>query len=81
MAGANAAAEEDAKTKAEAAAASLKKALLKAQRDYHPDRNADVGTRDSLGCSPEEWEVLSLAISQSLSLVYDRLHKGPRRSQ
>ena len=66
------------KAEAEAAAAGLKKALLKAQRDYHPDRNADT-VRSSLGCSPEEWEVLSLAICQQLARVYDKLHKGPRR--
>ena len=55
----------------------LKKALLKAQRDFHPDRNADV-VRGTLGYAPEEWEVLALAICQQLAQAYDRIHKGGR---
>ena len=54
-----------------------KKALLKAQRDFHPDRNAGM-VRETLDHSPEEWEVLCLAICQQLALAYDRLFKGER---
>ena len=52
----------------------LRKAMLKAQRDYHPDRNVDM-VRETLGCSPEEWEVLCLAICQQLALAYDKIYK------
>ena len=55
----------------------LKKRLLKAQRDFHPDRNADV-VRGTLGYAPEEWEVLALSICQQLAHAYDRIHKGGR---
>ena len=55
----------------------IKKALLKAQRDYHPDRNQGM-LRETLGHSPEEWEVLCLTICQQLALVYDKLYKGVR---
>ena len=55
----------------------LKKALLKAQRDYHPDRNQDM-VRDTLGYDPEEWEVLSANICQHLSGAYDSGFKGER---
>ena len=34
--------------------------------------------RETLGCSPEEWEVLCLAICQQLALAYDKLYKGER---
>ena len=54
-----------------------KKALLKAQRDYHPDRNAGT-VRETLDHSPEEWEVLCLTICQQLAVTYDRLYKGER---
>ena len=55
----------------------VKKAYLKAQRDYHPDRN--VGNpRDTFGYGPEEWEALSSAICQQLSRTYDQLFKGER---
>ena len=54
-----------------------KKALLKAQRDYHPDRNAAM-VRATLDHTPEEWEVLCLTICQQLALTYDRLYKGER---
>jgi hypothetical protein len=57
-----------------------KKALLKAQRDYHPDRNrADqVGVRETLGLhSSEEWEVLCLHICQQAGRAYELL-KGAR---
>ena len=54
-----------------------KKALLKAQRDYHPDRNAAM-VRETLDHTPEEWEVLCLTICQQLALTYDRLYKGER---
>ena len=57
--------------------ATLRKALLKAQRDYHPDRNQNM-VRDTLGCSPEEWEVLCLTICQQLALAYDKLYKHER---
>ena len=59
------------------ASANVKKALLKAQRDYHPDRNQDM-VRETLGCSQEEWEVLSSAICQELASAYDVLFKGER---
>ena len=55
----------------------VQKALLKGQRDYHPDRNAGV-VRATLGLSPEEWEVLCLTICQQLALAYDKLVKGDR---
>ena len=58
----------------------IKKALLKAQRDYHPDRNTGT-VRETLGRSPEEWEVLCLTICQQLALVYDGLYKGERETQ
>jgi hypothetical protein len=54
-----------------------KKALLKAQRDYHPDRNQGK-VRETLDLDPEEWEVLCLSICQQLALAYDRLYKGER---
>jgi len=57
--------------------APLKKALLKAQRDYHPDRNKDL-LRATLDINPEEWEVLSSAICQQLTTAYDRVFKGER---
>ena len=53
----------------------IKKALLKAQRDYHPDRNAGQ-VRSTLALElPEEWEVLCKAICQQLAIAYDRLYK------
>ena len=57
----------------------LKKMMLKAQRDYHPDRN-QATTRETLGRSQEEWEVLCIAICQQLARAYDGLYKGTRGS-
>jgi hypothetical protein len=54
-----------------------RRALLKAQRDYHPDRNAAL-VRETLNCSSDEWEVLCLAICQHLAQIYDRFYKGER---
>ena len=55
----------------------IKKALLQAQRDYHPDRNTGT-VRETLDRNPAEWEVLCLTICQQLALVYDALFKGDR---
>ena len=55
----------------------MKKVLLKAQRDYHPDRNQGM-VRQTLNYSPQEWEVICLTICQQLALAYDRLYKGER---
>ena len=57
--------------------AAMKKVLLKAQRDYHPDRNQGM-VRETLNYSPQEWEVICLTICQQLALAYDRLYKGER---
>lgn len=57
--------------------AQLRKALLKAQKDYHPDRNKAL-VRETLNYSEEEWEVLSLAICQHLAHIYDQVYKGER---
>lgn len=67
----------DGEASAQAASDQVRKALLKAQRDYHPDRN--VGTmRETLEYSSEEWEVLCKTICQQLSLANDRMFKGER---
>jgi len=61
--------------------AQWKKVLLKAQRDYHPDRNQGrdcVPTFTSSGAlkySVLEWEMLSNSICQQLTLKYDSLFK------
>ena len=60
-----------------AAVSQVKKAYIKAQRDYHPDRNTG-NPRDTFGYDPEEWEALCNAICQQLSRTYDRLYKGER---
>ena len=60
-----------------ASVSAVKKAYLKAQRDYHPDRNQG-NPRDTFGYDPEEWEALCNAICQQLSRTYDRLYKGER---
>lgn len=54
----------------------LRKALLKAQRDYHPDRNQGA-LRETLQLDPDEWEVLCMTIYQQLATAHDR-SKGAR---
>ena len=58
----------------------IRKALLKAQRDYHPDHNTGM-VRQTLDQTSEEWEVLSLTICQQLALTYDRNFKGKRGTE
>ena len=61
--------------------AQWKKVLLKAQRDYHPDRNQGrdavptFATSGALKYSVLEWEMLSNSICQRLTLKYDSLFK------
>lgn len=57
----------------EDAAQFLKKTLLKAQRDYHDDKNQGLSIE---GYTPTEWEVLRTAILQSLTLVYKIIFKS-----
>ena len=56
---------------------SLQKILLKAQRDYHPDRNRAT-PRETLSYSPMEWEVICLCICQEIAHAYDKLFKSAR---
>ena len=59
----------------------LKKALLKAQRDFHPDRNQGrehVPTFESTGALKYgvlEWQMLSNAICQRLTIKFDKMFK------
>ena len=79
--GSTAAAEEAQESASDMAArllATKKKVLLKAQRDYHPDRNTGMA-RETLSYSPMEWEVVCLTVCQQLALVYDKLFKGARK--
>lgn len=55
----------------------LKKMLVEAQFDYHPDHNQGL-KRDDLGLTPIEWEIISNTISQQLAQIYDKLSKGKR---
>ena len=55
----------------------MKKILLGAQRDYHPDRNEGM-VRETLNYSPQEWEVVCLTICQQLALAYDKVYKAQR---
>ena len=62
--------------KMEARKSALKRMLLHAQRDYHPDRNQGT-ERDDL--EPLEWETISLTITQQLAQIYDKIFKGARK--
>ena len=59
-----------------------KKILLKAQRDYHPDRNQGrehVPTHESTGAlryGVLEWQMLSNAICQRLTIKFDKMFKA-----
>ena len=56
----------------------LKKMLLFAQKDYHPDRNQGKNRVD-LVLTATEWEIISETITQQLSIIYDELFKGARK--
>ena len=56
----------------------IMKTLVKAQRDYMPDKNKDENP--DLGFNSEQWHVLCTAIFKQLSLVYTTL-KGEREME
>lgn len=60
--------------------AAWKPVLMQAQKDYHPDRNANVD-RSSMRLSRREWELLSLSISQHVSAMYTDMYRPRARTE